>query len=161
MKVRPTLLAALMAAVTMTAVAAAGHEAAKQRVAISSKLFPERTFVLTRFTGGALKGDSGKVTIDYDERRSLMREGQEVTIYDATHTLVGKRGTLTIRERIEWVVVSNENTAYGYPPGVGLSTWKVVRGTGQYTRVSGGGRGAHAGLGKPWLARQEGYLTVP
>lgn len=161
MKARLTILVALVVAITMTAAASAGPDAAKQRVAINSKLFPERTFVLTRFTAGALKGDSGKVNPDYQKGRSLMRGGQEVTIYSATHTLVGKRGTLTIRERIEWVLVSNEDTGYGFPPGVGIGTWKIVRGTGQYPQATGGGRSAHAGLGKPWLARQEGYLTVP
>jgi hypothetical protein len=35
-----------------------------------------------------------------------MRNGQEVTIFDGgLWTLTGKRGTLTIRERNEWVAV--------------------------------------------------------
>ena len=76
-------------------------------------------------------------------------------------TLTGKRGTLTIRDRNEWVDVSNENTRFGYPPGVAIGTWKVVRGTGQYARITGGGRNGHAGLGSAGYARYEGFLTLP
>jgi hypothetical protein len=47
MKARVVILVALATAVTLASVAAAGPEAAKQRVAISSKLHPEKTFVLT------------------------------------------------------------------------------------------------------------------
>ena len=91
-----------------------------------------------------------------------MRDGQTVTIYyGAVTTLTGKRGTLTIRDRNEWVDVSNENTATATTPGVGISTWKVVRGTGQYAGIVGKGRGGHAGLGSPWYARYEGFLTLP
>ena len=77
-----------------------------------------------------------------------MRDGQKVTIYDGgVTTLTGKRGTLTIRDRNEWVDVSNENTRDGYPHGVGIGTWKVVRGTGQYAGVVGKGRMAMQALG--------------
>ena len=162
MKARLAVLAALAVAVTLASAAAAGPEAAKQRIAISSKLIPERTFVLTPFKAGALKRDSGRATIASDDGRDVMRDGQEVTIYQGTHTLEGKRGTLTIRERTEWVAVSNENApGYGYPPGVATGTWKVVRGTGQYAQVTGSGRSGHAGFGSPWLARYEGFLASP
>ncbi len=123
-------------------------EMPKQRVAISSKLQPEQTFVLIPFKAGILKRDSGKVSIVSDNGRDVMRGGQEVTIYQGTLTLEGKRGTLTIRERNEWVAVSNENApGFAYPPGVATGTWKVVRGTGQYQGVTGGGRSGHAGFG--------------
>jgi hypothetical protein len=162
MKARHAVLAALAAAVTLASVAVAGPDATRQRVAISSKLYPEQTFVLTAFTAGALKRDSGRVRIVSDNGRDVMRAGQEVTIYQATHTLEGKRGTLTIRERTEWVAVSNENApGYDYPPGVASGTWTVVRGTGQYAGITGSGRSGHAGFGSPWLARQEGFLTSP
>jgi hypothetical protein len=48
-------------------------------------------------------------------------------------------------------------------PLIGTGTWKVVRGTGQYARIAGGGPSAHAGLNggtSPWFARQEGLLTL-
>ena len=163
MKTFSLCLAALAAAVTLTAVAAAGPDAAKQRVAITMKLYPEKTFVLTPFRAGALKPDSGTIGTEREAGgRGVVRNGQKVTIYDGqVWTLTGKRGTLTIRERTEWVDVSNKNTRYGYPPGVAIGTWTVVRGTGQYAQVTGGGRSGHAGFGNPWLARQEGFLTLP
>jgi hypothetical protein len=83
-----------------------------------------------------------------------MRDGQKVTIYNGLWTLSGKRGTLTIRERNEWVDV-------GYDDGVAIGTWKVVRGTRKYAKLTGSGRSGHAGLGQPWYARYEGFLTVP
>jgi hypothetical protein len=162
MKARLTILAALMAAVTLTAVAAAGADAAKQRVAINMKIFPQGTFALTPLQAGPLKRDSGTINGTEVSGNKVMRNGQQVTIYDGVvWTLIGKRGTLTIRDRNEWVDVSNENTRYGYPPGVGIGTWKVVRGTGQYAGVVGKGRNGHAGLGTSWLARYEGLLTSP
>lgn len=48
-------------------------------------------------------------------------------------TLVGKRGTLVARNRMEWLDIPG-----GY--AVFTGTWKVVRGTGDYARISGGGR---------------------
>ena len=84
-----------------------------------------------------------------------MRDGQKVTIYNGgVTTLTGKRGTLTIRDRNEWVDVGNNDQ-------IGIGTWKVVRGTGQYAGIVGKGRGGHAGLGSPWYARYEGFLTRP
>jgi hypothetical protein len=163
MKARLVTLVALAAAVTLTAVAAAGPDGAKQRVAINMKIFPQGTFVLTPLQTGALKHDSGTVNdTTSPPGRKVKRDGQTVTIYDGVvWALAGKRGTLTIRDRNEWVDVSNENTRYGYPPGVGIGTWKVVRGTGQYAGVVGKGRNGHAGLGSQWFARYEGFLTVP
>ena len=156
-------LVALAAAVTLTTIAAAGPAAAKQRVAINMKIYPQKTFVLTPLQAGAIKRDSGTISSNGDvPGREVMRDGQKVTIYNgAVTTLTGKRGTLTIRDRNEWVDVSNENTRYGYPPGVGIGTWKVVRGTGQYAGVVGKGRNGHAGLGSRWYARYEGVLTFP
>jgi hypothetical protein len=42
-----------------------------------------------------------------------------------------------------------------------MGTWKVVRGTGLYTGTTGGGRSAHFYQGNRWVARYEGFLTVP
>ena len=117
-------LVALGAAVTLTSVAAAGPDAAKQRVAIDMKIHPQNTFGLTPLQAGPLKRDSGSLATEREARgRDVMRNGQKVTIYDGqVWTLTGKQGTLTVRERTEWVEVSNENTRYGYPPGVAIGT---------------------------------------
>jgi hypothetical protein len=159
-KVRHAVLVALAAAVTLTSVAAAGSEAAKQRVAITMKTSPNGTFVLTPLQSGPLKQDTGTVrhtVADYVPRH-IIREGQSVKIYKPVVWLLqGKRGSLTIREpRNAWVDAGG--------PEIGTGTWKVVRGTGQYARITGGGRSAHAGLNGgtgPWFARQEGFVTTP
>jgi hypothetical protein len=148
--VAPVLVAlvVLVATVVFTSIAAAAPEAGSQRVAIASKLYPQGTFVFTPLTPGALKRDSGKVAIE-----------------DAGHSVVdftfkGKRGTLTIRETQDWVDVANEKIQ-GVIPAVSIGPWKVLRGTGQYAKVTGGGRSGEAGLGSVWYARQEGVLKTP
>ena len=78
MKARHAIFAALVAAVTLTSVAAAGPDAAKQRVAISMKDPGNGTFVLTPLQPGTLKRDSGTVSIVYTEPTTVMREGQSV-----------------------------------------------------------------------------------
>ena len=163
MTARVVALVALAAAVTLTSVAAAGPAAAKQRVAIDMKLYPQKTFVLTPLQTGPLKRDSGTISSNWLSipGRTVMRDGQEVTIYNgAVTTLTGKRGILTIRDRNEWVDLGTDGTGDGEKDGIGVSTWKVVRGTGQYAGIIGKGRGGHAGLGCPWDARYEGLLSV-
>ena len=158
MKARLVTLVALAAAVTLTAVAAAGPDAAKQRVAISMKDPGGGTFVLRPLQAGTLKRDSGTVSMVYPEPTTVMREGQSVDIYRNTYTLKGKRGTMSISERSEFVGVSNEKVpGFDFTPGVGIGTWKVVGGTGAYAKITGGGRSGHQG--HPWLAQQEGFLT--
>jgi hypothetical protein len=157
MKARHAVLVALAAAVTLTSVAMAGPGAARQRVVINMKIYPQKTFVLTPQQFGTLKRDSGTISSNWTSipGRKVVRDGQEVFIYNgAVTTLTGKRGTLTIRDRNEWVDVGNDDS-------VAIGTWKVVRGTGQYRGIVGKGRSGHAGLGSPWYARYEGLLTLP
>jgi len=168
MKALHAVLVALVAAVTLTAVAAAGPDAAKQRVAIDMKLCwagaSQKTFVLTPLQAGPLKRDSGTISFNWLSiaGNTVMRDGQEVTIYEGgVATLTGKRGTLTIRGRNEWVDVGNDSNGDGERDSIAIGTWKVVRGTGQYAGIVGKGRGGHAGLGCPWYARYEGFLTLP
>ena len=164
MKARVVTLVALAAAVTLTSVAAAGPDVAKQRVAIDMKFYPQETFVLTPLQAGPLKRDTGKIseTLASVPGHDVMRDGQKVTIYDGgVITLTGKLGTLTIRDRNEWVDLARDGNGDGENDGIGMGTWKVTRGTGQYAGIVGKGRNAHIGLGSPWYARYEGFLTSP
>jgi hypothetical protein len=164
MKAIQVVLVALVATIILASVAAAGPEAAKQRVVIDMKIYPQKTFVLTPTQAGALKPDSGTISSNWlgIPERAVIRDGQRVGIYDgAVTTLTGKRGTLTIRDRNEWVFLGNDANRDGEEDGVAFGTWKVVRGTGQYAGIVGKGRNVHEGLGSPWYARYEGFLTLP
>jgi hypothetical protein len=162
MKARHAVLLALAAAVTLTSIASAGPDGAKQRVAIMTKgaanASSPAAFVLTPLQAGALKRDSGttRVAGSLPPERVVMREGQRVAIYDPiVETLKGKRGSLVVRSRIEYIDAGN-----GYH--VGSGTWKVMRGTGQYAQITGGGRRGDVYLDRgPWSGRDEGFLTVP
>jgi len=164
MKGRIGVLVALVVAVTLASVAAAGPDATKQRVAINMKIFRDETFVLTPLQAGTLKSDSGGISnveqVMSLTGRTVTRDGQNVTIYSAIWTLKGKRGVLTIRERTEWVDVGSDVNGDAKPDSVALGTWNVVRGTGQYAGIVGKGRFGHIGLGSPWYARYEGLLTA-
>ena len=145
-----TAIAALAAtAFTLAAVAAAGPVAARQRVEIQ---WTAKGFVLTPLTTGALKSDAGAASFCCWSQRFSMRDGLKVETSDPELTLVGKRGTLVVRNRIEWLDVAG-----GYALFTG--TWKVVSGTGDYAGLAGGGR--VAGITLPngvarW--RREGFL---
>lgn len=162
MHTRYIVLAVLAAAVTVTSIASACPTAAKQRVAINMKVIPESTFTLIPLQPGALKRDSGSIRGSSNWMQTdcpeVVREGQRVwTCSPVTWTLSGKRGTLTIREKNEWVDPGNDKSGCH----IAFGTWKVVRGTGQYAEIAGGGRSAHEAHCYEWYARQEGFVRVP
>jgi hypothetical protein len=143
-----------VAAALVTGVATAGHAAAKQRVAIQVKGANDRqSFVLTPLTPGAIKSDTGVATFCCWSNRHIMRDGQAIDIGDPQMTLSGTRGTLVARNRIEFVDI---------PDGwaVVTGTWKVVRATGDYAGLSGGGRQAGIHLANGNMKVQlEGFLS--
>ena len=158
MKARHAILVALVAAVTLTSVAAAGPEAAKQRVAISMKDPGNGTFVLRPLQPGTLKRDSGTVSVVYNEPTTVMREGQSVYIYRNTYTLKGKRGTMSIRERNEFVEVSKKRSQASISPQVSASargrSWAGRARTPRSPEADG-----VAFRAARWLAQLEGFLT--
>lgn len=159
MKALHAVLVALAAAVTLASVASAGPDAARQRVAITMQEEATTTvdqFVLSPLQAGAVKPDSGEPSGAIPPKRVVMRGGQAVSVYDhGITTLNGKRGSIVFRYRSEYVEAGN-----GY--NVGTGTWKVVRGTGRYAGITGGGRAGHVFLdGGPWSSRLEGFLTLP
>jgi hypothetical protein len=155
-RTRSALLVVLAAAVTVTATAAGGPVAAKQRVAIVMTNLPDGRFVLTPLENGAVKSDSGTTSVAVSGPTAVMQGGQAVEIFHLTFTLTGKRGTLTLRERNEWVDAGG--------PYVGRGSWKLSRGTGEYAQITATGRGASAGLKRAtgaWFERDEGYFSAP
>jgi hypothetical protein len=163
MKAKPAVLAVLGAAFALTSVAAAGPDAARQRVAITvtmvsgkAVLEPLQKGVLVR-SEGTFGGSRQSQTPD----RTVLRDGQKLDIYSGTWTFTGKRGTLVFRERNEWMDLGHDLNRDGSEDGIAVGTWQVVRGTGPYAGITGGGRSAHLGQGRVWVIRYEGYLTVP
>jgi hypothetical protein len=151
------VLVALAAAVTLNSVAAAGPTAAKQRVAITSNGVLSATasgkFVFTPLQVGALKRDTGTETSQWSEH-VVMRDGQRVTVQNYVTTRTGKRGSFVVSARMEYV-----DAGSGYLAGT--NTWKVVRGTGQYAQITGGGRGGDVVDRPRWSDHYEGFLTLP
>ena len=133
-KLAPLAVALAAAAITLTAVAAAGPVAAKQRIALQRTAGSDAV-VLIPLTSGALGRDSGTITACCWSQRFVMRDGQSIEINDPLLTFTLKQGSLVTRNRVEWIDIGN-----GY--AVGNHTWKVVRGTGDYARLEGHGRGA-------------------
>ena len=157
MKARHAMLAlvAVATAVILASVAAAGPAPAKQRVQIDTKN-PGDAFALTALEFGAIKGDTGKQRCDSEPMKTtVLRDGQETYRWDCgAWTFVGQRGTLVLRSQYVWIEA-------GGPYNVATGTWKVVRGTGQYARVTGSGRSARVGTGSFERVRYQGYLTSP
>ena len=152
-----------MAAVTLTSVAAAGGDAAKQRVALTVTILPSGKGVLTPLKDGALKRDSGTFSgsnpTSTPADLTVVREGQTVEIYHNVWTFTGKGGSLVLRERTEAVELGQDLDHNAFQDGIAVGTWKVVRGTGDYAGFAGGGRSAHFYQGGRWVARCEGFLT--
>ena len=154
MKIKYALVIAVAAVLTAVFVAAAGRDAAKQRVAITMKDLPNGTFVLTPLQAGAIKRDSGKTSVVIGDPTPAVRDGQSYEIYELTWTLKGRLGTLTFRERNDWL-----DTGDAF---IGTGTWKLVKGTGAYARISGSGRSAAVGHDRgngAWFTRWEGFLS--
>jgi hypothetical protein len=150
-----TAVAVLAAtAVALAAVAAAGPVAAKQRIGIQLTGGTTESFVLTPLASGAVKRDTGAATFCCWSSRHVLRDGQAVELNDPQMTLTGKRGTLVLRNRIQWVDIPDGWVVF-------TGTWTVIRGTGDYAGLSGGGRGAGvqlaSGNGK---SRFEGFLSL-
>lgn len=123
--------AVVAASVILAAVASAGGETTKQRIAIQGH---GSVFALKPLSSGTLGNDGGSVSFCCWTSRSVIRDGQAVDITTGPEmTLVGRHGTLVARNRMEWLTVSAGYTLF-------TGTWKVVRGTGDYAGLTGGGR---------------------
>ena len=141
------LLVAVAAIVTLTSTAAARPAAAKkQRVAWmtgAGRTTLVSDIALFPLQAGPLKADSGKII-------AKSHEGDDPV------TFKGRRGTLVFTTEQKW-------TDVGRGFGVATGTWKVVRGTGQYAGVTGGGTSLNVWYESTddWTERGEGVLRLP
>jgi hypothetical protein len=164
MSAKLAMVAALVAAVTLTSVASARPGATKQRVALTVTILPSGKGALTPLKEGALKPDSGSFDGVWSPSpdSTVVRDGMTVEIYrPSVWTFAGKAGSLVLRERAETIELGQDLDHNNFQDGIGMGTWKVVRGTGLYAGITGGGRSAHFYQGHRWVARFEGFLTVP
>lgn len=133
---RKTLIAAIALVAlgaAFAAVAAGGTDSSKQRVRIDVKGPDGIRFVLRPMSHGQAQPDNGRSSFCCWRSWSVSRAGAKLEVTNPRLTLAGKQGTLTIRERIEWVGLPDDWS-------VQTGTWKVVSGTGTYAGLSGHGR---------------------
>ena len=158
MKARFSVLVAIAAAVIVTSVGAAAPEAAKQRVAITVGGGIDGSlaggFVFAPLQAGSLKSDSGREQGAVAKERSVVRDGQSVKVVTWVTTAEGKHGTFVIR-----AVIDHADAGNGFSAGAG--TWTLVRGTGQYKGLTGGGRLRQVETRRTWSERREGFVTLP
>jgi hypothetical protein len=145
------LIVVLVTGLALSAAASAGRVASKQRISI---VHNGSSFVLTPLSSGAVKRDAGSASFCCWSDRHTIRDGEAIEINDPQMTLTGKLGTLVARNTIGWVEISDGWSLF-------TGTWKVIRGTGQYAGLTGGGRGA----GIQWpndneKAHFEGFLLT-
>jgi hypothetical protein len=126
------VFAVLVATASTLAATAAAGPLAKQRVQL--QLTEAGSFVLAPMSSGALQRDTGIASSCCWSRQSITRDGIANEIDDPQVTLRGKRGTLVLRNRIEFFDIPGGDAVF-------TGTWKVVRGTGAYAGIAGGGHG--------------------
>ena len=163
MNAKLAALAVLVAAVTLTSVASAGPGAAKQRVALTVTILPSGKGVLEPLQTGTLARNAGTFSGNWSQSptRTVIRSGQQVDIHNNTWTFTGKQGTLVLGERVEAVDLGQDLDHNNFQDGIGMGAWQVKRGKGLYAGITGVGRSAHFYQGNRWVARYEGFLTVP
>lgn len=146
------------ARIDLVSAAAAGRAAGKQRVEILIE-FHASTFALSPSASGALKRDTGTITDNAPNApcRDVVRNGvtNDDGLCGGRWTLTGKRGTLMFRTQAEWRDGGSPASC-----GVAFGTWKIVRGTGQYAGITGGGLSAYDAHCQKWYARHEGFLVA-
>jgi hypothetical protein len=143
--------AVVLAALAIAGPATAKGRATKQQVEIQKN--SDGSFALMPLTPGSIKRDTGSSAFCCWTEKHVTLDGQMIDINDPQMTLKGTRGTLVVRNRIGFVDVPDGWAVF-------TGTWKIVRGTGDYAGVSGGGRGGGVMLaGGTSKSTFEGYLT--
>ena len=140
-KMLTTAVALVAMAAAFAAAAAGGTHSPGQRVRIEVKGTGLYSFVLKPITHGPVGADVGSATFCCWTNWTVSRAGTKLDVSNPRLTLAGSkfgdRGSLKIREQIEWVDL---------PDGwqVCTGTWKVVIGSRDYAGLTGHGRVACA-----------------
>jgi hypothetical protein len=145
---------AVLIAIAVTSAASAGPLAGKQRVSITAAKSGGTKFLLTPLTSGVLKKDAGGTTWQRRSERFVTRDGQRIDVWTGLGTFVGKRGDLVTRFVIEWLDAGN-----GVDTGSGR--WTIIRGTGEYAGLAGGGRSAHSWPSRGLITFRADGLVAP
>lgn len=116
------------------------------------------TFVLDPLGKGSLEQDSGKERSIIAKQRAVLRHGQLVDLITWVTTCKGKRGNIVFRARMTHIDAGHANGDQ-----IAAGTWRVLRGTGAYAGMTGGGQvhnefTASSGV---WTERRSGYVTIP
>jgi hypothetical protein len=135
-------------------------DAKKQRIAIEIKLplsTPKGQFALRTLTSGSLIADKGSTMFTSGPVPVFMGRiigGQRVDRFRGTTMLTSPRGTLVLRLQQDFVSAGNNYQ-------VATGTWAVVKGTGQYEGLAGGGRSAlvRPASGRFGFASHEGSVA--
>jgi hypothetical protein len=125
--------AIVLTAATAAAPVTAKERATRQRIAIQSKA--DGSFVLVPLTSGSMRRDTGSAAFCCWTETHVTRDGQAIDIDDPQMTLTSTRGKLIVRNPIGFVDIPGGWAVF-------TGTWKIVRGTGDYAGISGGGRAA-------------------
>jgi hypothetical protein len=129
------LIAAAAIAVVATALAglaSAGRAATHQEVAFSYANNDPSKMTLTPLTSGAILADRGSTSWCCWTQKTVQQDGEQLDVNNPLATFVGKHGSLTWREQITWLDLTN-----GY--SIATGTWRIVRGTGAYEHLIGHG----------------------
>lgn len=154
---------ALLAVAIVTALAGATAYAwsgqatvQRQRVAINMILNKNDTgsFTLYALTPGPLEADTGAVRIPGFGMGTVIRNGMKVLNFEMGQILKGRLGTFGLPVRFDEVEMQNGVRVH-------MGTWKIVKGTGAYSQIKGGGRYVAVRMSNGRrLVRQEGWVTV-
>jgi hypothetical protein len=148
---------ALGTALVAGATALAGSSASavrKQRIALDMVINRNDTgtFTLSPLTPGPLEADKGTVAIPGAGGGTTLRNGMTVMSVGMGQELKGRHGTFGLP--VQFDQNEMQNGVY-----VSVGTWKIVKGTGAYSGVSGSGR--YVSVRMPngrQLVRQEGWI---
>ena len=102
-----------------------------------------------------MKRDSGTLIGGGSVGAETLRNGQRVVPIVGSDSMKGKRGTLSISQKL---VSTNVGGSYS----ADIGTWRLLKatGTGAYKNLTGGGRFAAATIDGTVNSNQEGWVTI-